>query len=138
MSIYKLDDYDKLAVRHLAKLFHEGNTSVEFPESPGVTPEQIEATQAKFFAYEWIYTERPRRSICFVLISPAILEIANELDNPPLPEPKDYPAELEKWYRSKWWSIPFYGVFVGLPAILGYIVMIQQVLQWFGIIEKQD
>ena len=52
-----------------------------------------------------------------------------KLDTSP---PRDYPSDVKKWFFSKWWSVPFWGLAVGLPAVIGYITMLRALLNWFS------
>ena len=65
-------------------------------------------------------------------IETAVLDVAQQLAHP---APKDYPKEVETWFRGKRWSVPFWLLLVGLPALVGYIIMIRFVLQWLRIPE---
>jgi hypothetical protein len=66
-------------------------------------------------------------------VLPACVELARRWDNP-LPEPlPDYRDKLSKWFWSKPWSVVIYVVVVGLPALLGYVVMAKTMLEWLGI-----
>lgn len=64
-----------------------------------------------------------------VMIPPSVLEQVEEWDNPPLP---DYRDRLTKWFWSKPWSIVVYTLVVGLPAVVGWVVMLKTVLEWLG------
>jgi hypothetical protein len=59
-----------------------------------------------------------------------ISDFVREMDKTPSP---DYPKELKTWFFSKPWSLPFWIVIVGLPALVGYVTMIKTVLGWIGI-----
>ena len=48
----------------------------------------------------------------------------------------DYPEEVSRWFRSRWWSIPVVVVFVGLPAVWGCIMMIKGIREWMGWVES--
>ena len=65
-----------------------------------------------------------------VRVLPACVELVRQWDNPPLP---DYRDRLTKWFWSKPWSLAAYLVVVGLPAMVGYIVMAKTILEWLGI-----
>jgi hypothetical protein len=60
-------------------------------------------------------------------IMPALLEQVEEWDNPPLP---DYRDRITKWFWSKPWSIAVYILVVGMPAVIGWIVMLKTILEW--------
>ena len=65
-------------------------------------------------------------------ILPAVLDLVEELDNPPLP---DYRDRVTKWFWSKPWSIVVYILVVGMPAVLGWIVMLKTILQWLEVVK---
>ena len=52
------------------------------------------------------------------------------LPNPPLPHYRDW---LTKWFWSKPWSMVVYVLVIGLPALLGWVVMLKTILEWLGI-----
>ncbi|MGO9115608.1 MAG: hypothetical protein ACLP9L_40895 [Thermoguttaceae bacterium] len=70
-----------------------------------------------------------------VRILPSVFAVVHRLDNPP-PEPlPDYRDKVTKWFWSKPWSLAAYIVVVGLPALLGYVVMAKTILEWTGIVK---
>ena len=121
------NDYEKELIRFLAKHYDEKGKIIEFSEVPhfdepgqkGV-PREIDRLKRYGLLLDF--------GITGYKIRPAVLEVAHELDNPP---PKDYPKQVEPWVRSHWWSI----LLLGLPALVGYIAMLQALLQWMGILE---
>ncbi len=54
----------------------------------------------------------------FIRISERGLKFLHNLDNPP---PKDYWADITVWFKSKWWSIPFFVLIVVIPLIVSWI-----------------
>lgn len=130
-----LSDKQKQAVRYLAE--HRKEVSVfqrqQVIDATGLTDDEyerlilfLERRKAADGAAEIIGLHRFDR----VYISGEIIEIVHELDNPP---PRHRWEEWATWFHSKWWSIPVRIVFVGLPALVGYITMIRFVLNWMEI-----
>ena len=68
-------------------------------------------------------------------IEPQLLNVADQL-RAPSPDERDYPKEIERWFRSKWWSVPVCVLLVVLPALVGYITMIRTLLEWLSVIKK--
>ncbi len=52
------------------------------------------------------------------------------------PPPADYRDRVTRWFWSKWWSIGIYLLVVGLPTVVGWIVMVKTVLEWIGVKAK--
>ena len=65
-----------------------------------------------------------------VEVLPTVLELVQQWDNPPLP---DYRDKMTKWFWSKRWSMVVYVLVVGLPALLGWVVMLKTILEWLGV-----
>jgi hypothetical protein len=64
--------------------------------------------------------------------TPLLVESLHELDNAPLPNRLQ---QITTWFNSRWWSVPFYIILVGLPALVGYVTMLKTLLEWFGVVE---
>jgi len=77
----------------------------------------VDVVEADGFAYPAVRGE------------PELASIIQSLDNPP---PKDYWKSLTVWFRSKWWSIPVFIVTVVLPAVVGYVELVQKVVKYFS------
>ena len=58
---------------------------------------------------------------------PAVFDLLNAWKNPP---PPDYRDLVTKWFWSKPWSIAVYLLIVGLPAVLGWVVIFRAALAW--------
>lgn len=128
MGIPDLNDYEKEVVRFLAKRFDRGGKRVgetEFPRYEEVGQQEVYNVIARFENnFCWLDSE----TISSWTISPEILDVVHQLDHPP---PKDYPKQVETWFRGMWWSVPF----VYFPALVGYMILIKMLLQWVGILE---
>jgi hypothetical protein len=139
-----LDDYEKEMVRWCAQKYldHEDETTLEgFPRFSEVGQERVCAARDRLVnanLIEGIPLRLMGESSCVGVSSrefrvlPACVELVHAWDHPPLP---DYRDKLTKWFWSKPWSIVVYIVVIGLPALLGYIVMLQTILEWAGIIK---
>lgn len=55
--------------------------------------------------------------------------LVRQLDRAP---PRDYWQEIAIWFKSKWWSVPLFVLAVLLPAVAGYIVIVNALLEWIG------
>ncbi len=124
-----LNDDDKLVVRFLAKHLLEKDDWIGFDELYGFRDfgkDKMKGVHARLFRLGLL----PNRSSQGPGISPDVLELVKHWDNPPLP---DYGDKLTKWFWSKPWSIVVYVLVVGLPALLGWVVMLRTILEWLGI-----
>ncbi|NQU23998.1 MAG: hypothetical protein HQ567_22170 [Candidatus Nealsonbacteria bacterium] len=65
-------------------------------------------------------------------VASGILDVVHQLDHPP---PKDYWKKSITWFRSKPWSIPVLVLAVVLPALVGYVTMIETLLRWMGTLQ---
>jgi hypothetical protein len=65
-------------------------------------------------------------------VTPLLVESLHELDNAP---PPNRWQQFTTWFNSRWWSVPFYIVAVGLPALVGYVTMLKTLLEWFGVLD---
>ena len=132
----ELDDYEKEVVRFLAARFDKGEKYISekgFPRYEEVSEDAVWATVKRFVNFRWLYWEevedrfsvrRNRKQLC---ISDRICEVAHLLDNPP---PKNYWKRTCAWFFGRRWSVPVMILTVVLPAILGWIVMLKEILRW--------
>ncbi len=98
----------------------------EFPRYEELGHQKILETRARFMRFglmEGVSTNAVR-------VLPAVLDVVEQLDNPPLPDYRDW---LTKWFWSKPWSIVIYILIVGLPAALGWVIMLKTILEWLGV-----
>ncbi len=122
----EFDDYEVEVIRHLSELYHNGAQwidEVNFPRYEEVEQERLYKLIARFTQYDFI--EGQTTSSWSIL--PTVAEVAYKLDNPP---PKDHWAGIMTWFRSRWWSVPFFLLVVGLPLVVTWIQMAQTVLEW--------
>lgn len=122
----EFDDYDVEVIRHLSALFHKGTEWIDlelFPRYEEVGQERVFRLIARFTQYGFLESQ----SCSSWLILTPVAEAAYKLDNPP---PKDYWADIVKWFRSRPWSVPVVLFIVGLPLIVSWIQMVQTVLGW--------
>ena len=112
------------------------NWPADCPESKSIIErfnlEQGEyySMMARFEASGWVTLGAKGHNGEFVKIDPSIVEIVRRLANPPLP---DYRDKVTKWFWSKPWSMVAYILVVGVPALLGWVVMLKTILEWLGI-----
>ena len=139
-----LSNYEVEVVRFLAKHFTERGELVRpdmFPRYKtwgGDTVHEVVGRLIRFRLVELVKNLRgePQAYEAGVRILPAVFAVVDRLDNPP-PEPlPDYRDKVSKWFWSKPWSVVVYLVVVGLPALLGYVVMTKTILEWTGIIKS--
>jgi len=119
-------------IRHLHRRYMSGAAWFTYNEA---IPSDAEITQEEFMhllgrLYSGGFLIKDEGSP--PTIAPSICDLVEALDNPP---PPDYRDKLSKWFWSKRWSIGVYLLVVGVPAAVGYIVMLKTILQWFGIIK---
>lgn len=126
-----LDDYEKELVRFFAQRCREHHELVERTELPRhqEVDDHTEAVALNRLDEAELISIFTRSQ---VKVLPACVELVQAWDNPPLP---DYRDKATKWFWSKWWSLPVWLVFVGLPALVGYIVMLKTILEWLGIVK---
>lgn len=129
-----LSDYEQRVIRLLAKHYHENSERFRIDNLPkdNLTRDDIRKIILRLERYGLI---EPCTNES-IRILPRLLDAAHQLDNPPTPDDRDYPKEVERWFRSKWWSVPLWMLLVVLPALVGYITMIRMLLEWLSIIEK--
>ena len=131
MAKIELNDYEKEVVRFLARLFDQGGNwfgLTALPRYKELGQDEAYRVIARFQNFGWIDQD----SSSSWTISRTILDIAEELDHPPR---KDYPKQVETWFRGKSWSVPFWLVLLGLSALVGCITVIEFILRWLGILE---
>ena len=126
----RLNDKQRAAVRWLSQRVGVKIDQDELCDSTALsTAEYVELRSIlKAFGCLGNLTEKGMYPDTFT-VDKAISEFAREMDS------RDYPKEVERWIRSKQWSLLLWGVLVILPAIIGYIAMVKTLFQWFGIIE---
>lgn len=127
MATLTFDKYEIEALRAFAKIFHNGGQYIDasdFPRYEEVGEEKINQTIARFVRYGYLNQDS---SSSYELL-PQITEVVDQLDNPP---PRDYWKEVEVWFRSKWWSIPFIGFVVLLPILVQWWEWIRQFFNLF-------
>jgi hypothetical protein len=137
MSAVKLDEYEKEVVRHLAQRFNEGELYTSEAKWPRANENCERAFQIRnrFEGLGWLYWESGGSFFAPSLrIHPTLLEVVHDLENPPRP---DLWAEWTAWFRSKWWSLPVLLVFLGVPAIAGWVQGLIWLLQYMGVIPKE-
>jgi hypothetical protein len=134
------DDYEIDALHRIAAHFHSGHSDLfEFERTErdreGEPDGQIDGErdesrfaklQRRLLAYGFLYTETVAR-MRISCIHPELAELVHRIDNPP---PVDYWENLTVWFKSRWWSLPVMFVFVVLPALLFYISMFYQLLNY--------
>jgi len=131
MIVPDLNDYEKEVVRFLAKHYDEKGDLVsysEFPNFEELGEKGVSRETDRLMRYGLLSSfssDGPR-------IEPTVLEVVHDLDHPP---PKDLWKDRIAWFRSKWWSIPFLVLAIGLPLIVQGVEMIKIVLRWVGILE---
>jgi hypothetical protein len=129
-----LDDYEKELVRFCAERYLAHNELIEHSDFP----RYAEVGKQKALSARQRITEAgliKGSDSESIEALPACAKLVRQWDNPP-PEPlPDYKDKLSKWFWSKPWSIGVYVVVVGLPAVLGYVVMAKTILEWLGIIK---
>jgi hypothetical protein len=126
------NDYEIKLIRFFAQRFQEHKDEVERTEVPGRCNEpvgddhesSVSIKRLAEYGLIKIVTHGKFKAL------PGVYEIVQKWDNPPLP---DRPAEIKKWFFSKWWSIPIMGIFVVLPALVGYITTLKTILKWCAI-----
>jgi hypothetical protein len=62
-------------------------------------------------------------------ISSNVIDLIRHWDNPPLP---DYRDKVTKWFWSKPWSMGIYILIIGIPALVGWVLMLKELLIWCG------
>jgi hypothetical protein len=129
-----LDDYEKELVRFFAQRYldHQGVVG------RGELPRQKELDEHR----EAVALNRLDNAGLIDIVSrsevkvlPACVKVAQRWDNPPPAPLPDYRDRLSKWFWSKRWSLGVYALVVGLPAALGYLVMVKTICEWLGIIK---
>ncbi len=134
MSYVDFDEADAKVISVLVDYYDQHGAYVEFEEVTAevkLDNQKVEQILERFCRYELV--ERVDRGGTWQIM-PQLLSVADQL-SAPKPEP-DYPKAVEKWFRAKWWSVPFYLTFVGLPALVGYITMLRTLLAWLGLSGK--
>jgi hypothetical protein len=129
MPTIPFDEYEQELVRFFAQRYLEHKEQIDheqFPRYEELGKERILQVRKRLRDAGLITGVHVTR----IEILPAILHAAEQLDNPPLP---DYRDKLTKWFWSKPWSIVIYVLIVGLPALLGWVIMLKTLLEWFGI-----
>lgn len=125
----QLNQDEQALVEFLSEEFHRGEQIANIQTLPGyekLGSAVVDQMLTRFENYGWI----KHQSISQVLIRPAILHIYDQLRNPP---EKDYWADVVKWFKSHWWSVPAVAVVVVLPLVVTWIEMIKTVLGWIGV-----
>ncbi len=123
------DQDDAMVIGFLVEHFDQHDSHVtggNIAGTTGLPHGKVNAILERFARYSMV--SRVTRGD-FWSIEPQLIGVADQLRSPP-PDERDYPKELERWFRSKWWSAPVWIVFVGLPALVGYITMIRLLLAW--------
>ena len=129
MAKIPLTEYEVELVRFCAKRYLDKGEIlgyVEFPRYQELGSEQIVEIHTRFERFGLM----AGFSSNGVRILPAVLDLVEQWDNPPLP---DYRDRLTKWFWSKPWSIAVYALIIGLPALLGWVVMLKTILEWLGV-----
>jgi|SRR5208282_3063276 len=127
------DEFENDLVRFFARQFLKGHTKVSWHEFSGFGKDEAQITTAinRLLSARLIKNIKglPEKTI---QIDAACVQLVRQWDNAP-PEPlPDYRDKLSKWFWSKPWSIGVYVVVIGLPAALGYVVMVKTIVEWLG------
>ena len=127
-----LTEYEVELLEFFAQRFHDGNEVVsmeEFPRYAEVGKEEALRVRKRLTDYGLLVGY----SSMNIEVPAKVLGLVESWKNPP---PADYRDSLTKWFWSRWWSIGIYILVVGLPTVVGWIVMVKTVLEWIGVKTK--
>lgn len=122
-------EYEVELVRFFAQRYTIGDEIVNMKELPRyeeVGKEKLYHIRSRFTDYGLLKGHDTES----VEVLPAVLGLVEQWDHPP---PPDYRDRLTTWFWSKPWSIVMYIVVIGLPALVGWVVMGKTILEWLGI-----
>ena len=129
MAKIPLTEYEVQLVRFCAQQYIEKGDIlryVDFPHYEELGRKKILEARDRFARFGLMRGDSDKG----VRILPAVLELVEQWDNPPLP---DYRDRLTKWFWSKPWSIVIYVLVVGVPAIVGWVVMVRTIVEWLSL-----
>lgn len=120
---FDFDDDDAKVISFLVDHFDEEGEhfrSGDVSMATQLPVEKVTKILERFWRYQLV--SRLTRADDWKL-EPQLLSVADQLRGPD-PAERDYPKDVEKWFRSKWWSVPVWGIFVILPALVGYVTIV--------------
>ena len=129
MSYIEPDEYEQELIRFFAQRYREQNECVDYHEFPRYEEKGIGAINWARDRLTQIGVIAGEHSTG-IRVLPRILEVLELINNPPKPPLPDYRDKLTKWFFSKRWSVVVYVLVIGLPALVGWIVMLKTLLDW--------
>ena len=128
LAVYakQLTLYDKELVQFCADYLPENGEILPFQDFPHFRTLGMKEIY-KSYGRLWYFGLMEKHDADNATISLAVLDLVNAWKNPP---PPDYRDQVTKWFWSKPWSVALYVLVVGLPAVLGWVVMFKALLDW--------